>query len=305
MADATHNQTVWRLSFDNASRVKAGLMAAAFVALFWELLDFVPPSLGKLVYTWTTSSDWSHGPIIPLFSAYLVYMKWDEIRRCRIKQTWVGLVILIAGLLFYAYALFGRSFGYFQPLAMMVCLLGVIIFLCGLPVMRYAWVPWLYLMFAIPLPQRIHFELTNPLRQLAASVAVSVMSLMRDLQIERNGSTINAVYNGETFGIGVADACSGMRSTITLCALGVALAFISDRPWWQRLIMLASCLPIAIFCNFIRVLITTWTYIFVDEQYAQGTYHTLLGARDARFGLRDLQRHRLGVEAPGGRRAGD
>ncbi len=277
MAGTTPTTTPWKLTFDRQARIKAAIVAAAFIAVFWKLLDFVPPRLGDVVYKWVTSSDWSHGPIIPLFSAYLVYMKWDQIRRCRISHTWVGLVILVAGLAFYAYSLLLGQFGYPRPLAMMVCLLGVIILLCGLPVMRYAWVPWLYLLFAIPIPQRIHFMLTNPLRQLAASVATTILGLIRDLDIQRNGSVIDAFYKGNTYAIGVADACSGMRSTITLCALGVAITFISDRPWWQRVILLAACLPIAVFCNFIRVLITTWLYIFVDERYATGTYHTLLG----------------------------
>ena len=64
---------------------------------------------------------------------------------------------------------------------------------------------------------------------------------------------------------------------MTLCALGVAVTFISDRPWWQRLIMIASCIPIAVFSNFIRVTTTCVLHIFVDPQYATGTYHTILG----------------------------
>jgi exosortase len=96
--------------------------------------------------------------------------------------------------------------------------------------------------------------------------------------IRREGSTIWYDY-GTTQGgaIDVADACSGMRSTITLCALGTAVTFLSDRPWWQRIIMLGSCVPIAVFCNFIRVSITSALHIFVDPKYATGTYHTALG----------------------------
>jgi exosortase len=147
----------------------------------------------------------------------------------------------------------------------------------GLPAMRYLWVPWLYLFFAIPLPQRLYFAFTDPLRRWAAEMSVTVMSVVPALQIQRNGSVIEAVYDGEPFKLGVADACAGMRSTITLCAIGVAVAFLSERPWWHRVILVASCLPIAIFCNMIRVLITTWLYIFVDEKYAEGTPHQMLG----------------------------
>jgi len=278
LADAALTTAPWRISFDRTAQVKAGVVAVAFVTLFWGLLGFVPGALGDLVSRWVNESDWSHGPIIPLFSAYLVYMRWDQIRRTPIRYAWLGLPVLVGGVLFYLYTLFGLQFGYLRQLSMLVVLLGVIILLCGLAILRHVWIPYLYLLFAFPLPQRLYFEITNPLRRLAASFATTVLSAVYapELQIERSGSMIEALYQGQYHAIGVADACSGMRSTITLCALGVAIAFISDRPAWQRVVMVLACLPIATFCNFIRVLITCWLFIFVDERYATGNYHQAL-----------------------------
>jgi exosortase len=123
----------------------------------------------------------------------------------------------------------------------------------------------------------VYFRLTDPLRRVAAEVATGVLGLFGNLHIEKVGSTIEYLYQGQTGRLGVADACSGMRSTITLCALGVAVTFISDRPWWQRVIMVAACIPIAIFSNFIRVTATCLLHIFVDPKYAQGEFHTALG----------------------------
>lgn len=269
--------TRWQIRFDRPAQVKAAVVGVAFVAAFWHLLDFIPP-LGVLVHAWWNELDWSHGPLIPLFSAYLVYLKWDRIRRCRISHTWLGLVLLLAGLGFYLSTLSGVvPFGYAKPLAMMICLLGVIVFLCGLPVLGYAWLPWLYLFFAIPIPQRLYFLLTDPLRRMAAQVASAVLSLVPALHIERVGSNLEYVYAGTSGVIGVADACSGMRSTVTLCALGVAVAFMSERPLWHRIILVLACVPIATFCNFIRVTVTCWLHVFVDPKYATGTYHTMLG----------------------------
>jgi exosortase len=142
-------------------------------------------------------------------------------------------------------------------------------------------VPWLYLQFAIPLPKNIYFALTDPLRRMSATVAVGVLSLVPGLSIQRVGSKIHYTYfsggQAQAGGIDVADACSGMRSTITLCALGVAVAYMSERPWWQRVIMVLACVPIATLCNFIRVTTTCSLHIFVDPKYAEGTYHTVLG----------------------------
>ncbi|MFH1748574.1 MAG: exosortase/archaeosortase family protein [Planctomycetota bacterium] len=269
----------WRINFNWAARLKAAVIAAAFLVVFWELLDFIPAGgLGAIVYRWVHESDWSHGPIIPLFSAYLVYLRWDEIKRTPIRYAWIGLVIMLCGLGLYQYALWGIKIGYVRPVGMMICLLGVIIFLCGLPVLRYTWLPWLYLFFAIPVPKRYYFMLTDPLQRLAATVSCALLELIPGLDLERVGIVIHPTYNGMVHpALSVSDACSGMRSTMVLCALGVAVAFMSWRPWWHRLIMMAACIPIATFGNVIRVSITSWLHIFVDPRYASGTYHTMLG----------------------------
>lgn len=266
-----------RISFGTLSRVKAAAVTVAFFAVFWPLLDFVPPHLGVLIYQWSHEADWSHGWMIPLFSAYLVYVNWDRLKRMPITLPWVGLPILVVGLLAFEYFMFVKPFGYLRAVSMLVALLGVVIMLTGVAAFRITWLPWLYLLFAIPLPKGIYFRLTDPLRQLAATVTTNVLALIPSLDIYRTGSLINYVYGDAHGAIGVADACSGMRSTVTLCALGVAVAFLQPRPWWQRVAMIAACVPIAVFSNFIRVTVTCILHIFVDPRYAEGTYHTMLG----------------------------
>lgn len=266
-----------QIRFDRPDQVRAAVIGVTFIAVFWNLFDFIPP-LGSLTHAWVNELDWSHGPLIPVFSAYLVYLRWDRLRRIPIRYAWVGLVILVFGLGAYIVSQLGFvPFGYAQPLAMMVTLFGVIVALCGVPALWHLWLPWMYLFLAIPLPQRVYFELTNPLRRLAAEVASMIMGLVPGLQAERVGSNLEFWYQGARHQIGVADACSGMRSTVTLCAVGVAVAFLTDRPWWQRLILVAGCIPIATFCNLVRVTVTCWLTVFVDPKYAHGTYHTMLG----------------------------
>ncbi len=260
-----------RIEFNAAAAIRAGVVALCFFAVFYNVfLD--------LQYTWIHDADWSHGWIIPLFSLWFLYQNWEKIRRMPVQGTWIGLPIMLGGLLGYLAALFGLiPYFYFRPVAMLICLLGIVIFLCGLPVMRYAWVSWAYLFFAVPLPKRLYFQLTDPLRRLAATVSAATLNLVPNLDVQRKGSILEYMYNGQFGVLGVEDACSGMRSTITLCALGVAVAFMSDRPVWHRVIMVASCIPIATFCNILRVMITCVLYIFVDPEYATGTYHTALG----------------------------
>lgn len=265
------------LRFDRPAQVKAALVGVAFIAVFWHQLSFIPP-LGDLVHTWVNQMDWSHGPLIPVFSAYLVYLKWDRIRRCAVRGGWLGLPLLLGGLFIYVAAIAGAvPFGAVRPVAMLLALLGVLVLVCGVPALYYLWLPWLYLFFAVPIPQRMYFALTDPLRRMAATVASTVLTLWPELHVERVGSNLEYLYQGATGVIGVADACSGMRSTVTLCALGVAVACMSERPLWHRLVLVAACVPIATFCNFIRVTVTCWLHIFVDPKYAEGQYHMMLG----------------------------
>ena len=269
MNPAATTQPEPTFKFDRPAQLRAAVVAAAFASVFYMVFQ-------RLAYQWR-SPDWSHGWLIPLFSLYLVYLRWDRIRYTPVRHTWVGLVLMVASLALYQYSLWVVKIGYLRPFSMLLCLLGVVLFLCGLPILRHIWVPWAYLFFAIPLPKGIYFMLTDPLRRIAASVSAGLLNLIPSLDIERVGSTIAYLYQGKTGALDVADACSGMRSAMTLFALGVAVAFISDRPTWHRVVLIASCLPIAILANVIRVTITTLLHVFVDPKYAGGTYHTILG----------------------------
>lgn len=250
--------------------LQAAVLTAAFAAVFYVVLR-------GLVYQWSDSANWSHGFIIPLFSIYLVYLKWDRLRGTPIRFAWLGVPVMLAGIGAYFYFAWVFPMTYGQRLAMLLTLLGVLVTLCGVLAMRWLWLPWAFLLFAIPLPQGIYFELTDPLRQMAAKVATALLNLMPGLEIETIGSTIHYYYRGHSGALGVADACSGMRSAMALAALGVAVAWMVDRPWWHRLIMVAMCVPIAIFANFIRVTVTCLLHIFVDPTYATGAYHIGLG----------------------------
>jgi exosortase len=75
----------------------------------------------------------------------------------------------------------------------------------------------------------------------------------------------------------VAEACSGMRLLMAFLALGVAMAYLHYRPLWQRIILLASTIPIAIICNTMRVIVTGFIYVLIHPRYTQGIYHDLLG----------------------------
>ena len=237
--------------------------------------------INGIVRQWFTNPSWSHGLLIPLFSLYFLNQSKDEILAIRQPQpSWrVGLPLIIFFLMLYPVNMVMLKFMYGNPLMMIALLGSAVLFLGGWRMLKYTWLPVAYLFFAVPLPGRLYFQLTNPMRQIASQVAAIILSLFPQLEAHATGSIINVVYKGVTLepGLDVADACSGMRLVMAFVALGVAMAYLHWRPIWQRLILLGSTLPIAIVCNIVRVTITGFIYILGNPKYAQGIYHDMLG----------------------------
>ena len=188
--------------------------------------------------------------------------------------------MLVGVILFYVFnTITPAGYGYFRQISAVGALGAVVLFLGGRVLLKYTWLPITYLIFAIPLPDEILRSATIPMRLWAAAASTAVLNLIPKMDAMANGVVIDIVYKGKALEppLDVAEACSGMRLLMTFFALGVAMAYLHYRPAWQRLVLLASTIPIAILCNIIRVTITGLIYVFCDPQYAQGIYHDLLG----------------------------
>ncbi|MHC5138507.1 MAG: exosortase/archaeosortase family protein [Planctomycetota bacterium] len=254
------------------------IKAAVISTLIWWIFR---EEINGIVRQWLTNPSWSHGFLIPLFSLYFLNQSKDEILEIQQpRPSWlVGLPLLLFFLALYPVNVVMLKFMYGKPLIVIAVIGSVVLFLGGWKILKYAWLPVAYLFFAVPLPGRLYFQLTNPMRQLAAQVATVILNLVPQLEATVQGSTIDVIYQNVRMepGLDVADACSGMRLVMAFVALGVAMAYLHWRPIWQRLVLLGSTLPIAILCNIVRVTITGFIYILGNSKYAQGIYHDMLG----------------------------
>jgi exosortase len=236
-----------------------------------------------IINRWLTDGSWSHGFLIPVFSLYFINQRKEEILRSvqnnEFNPNYLGLFFLICGILFYPFNIVQLQYGYLRPMGMIETLGAIVLFLGGWRLVRYTWLPIVFLIFAIPLPRRYYVSLTMPMRHLAASVATALLNLVVGMEATVNGVVIDVIYKGRQLepSLNVAEACSGMRLLTAFLALGVAMAYLHYRPVWQRIVLLASTIPIAIFCNIVRVTATGFIYILVHPKYAQGIYHDLLG----------------------------
>jgi len=239
--------------------------------------------IAGIVSRWLTDSSWSHGFLIPFFSLYFINQKRREILRSALDEefrpNYLGLVFLIFGILFYPFNIVHLQYGYLRSVDMIATLGAIVLFLGGWQLIKYTWLPIAFLIFAVPLPERYYRELTIPMRQWAAKVASGLLDMVPELEAAAGGVVIDVFYKGEPLepALDVAEACSGMRLLMAFLALGVAMAYLHYRPLWQRIILLASTVPIAILCNIVRVTFTGFIYVLINPKYAQGIYHDMLG----------------------------
>jgi len=245
--------------------------------LFWYLFH---REIDSIIYRWITDSSWSHGFLIPIFSLYFINQHKKETLNLQNKPNYLGLLFLICGILFYVFNTVSPSgWAYFRSLSVIASLGAVVLLLGGWPLVRYTWLPVVFLIFAVPLPGRIYRGITIPMRQWAATAAAGLLNLVADMEATARGVVIDVIYKGQQLepSLDVAEACSGMRLLMAFLALGVAMAYLHYRPLWQRIILLASTIPIAIFCNIVRVTVTGFIYVLIHPKYTQGIYHDILG----------------------------
>ena len=275
--------------------VKILLLAGLLCVLFRT-------EIGEMVHLWLTDPSWSHGILIPLFSLYFVHQKrceilslehtrdplWERLagrrpQRLLPNQTrpnYFGLLLLLLILTAYVFNVVSPAgYVYLRPISMIATVGAVVLFLGGWRLLRYTWLPITFFIFAIPLPRRYYVGVTMPMRELSATIATTLLNLIPNLDATASGVVIEVVYQGRRLdpALDVAEACSGMRLLMAFLALGVAMAYLHERPLWQRLVLLASTVPISICCNIVRVTLTGFLYVLVGQQYTQGIYHDMLG----------------------------
>ncbi len=238
-------------------------------------LVFSSPIQG-MIYKWRTDGNWSHGWLVPVFSLYFLGIHRQQLKAAICKPNYLGLVVILAALAFYYLAVVMR-YGYPQGLAIIPCMLGMALLIWGWQVFKVAWFPICYLIFAIPLPRSMYFRITLPLREFASQVSGFALGLLPDVYTSIQGVVIDYERGTQRGSLNVEEACSGMRLMMAFCSLGVAMAYLGDRPLWQRIIMIVSCVPIAVFCNMIRVFVTGIIHVYGYEDWSQGTAHGLLG----------------------------
>jgi exosortase len=253
--------------------LEAGIVSGLMIALYWVVLrwlwDKSNPIYGE--------ANWGHAICIPLIGLYYLYIHRDELAATPVKPAWSGLAIQLLGILMFAYGIWPGQNQFLQGVGMVVTIFGTVLLLTGWRIMQIAWFPILYLLCGIPWPGLVYSWIASPLQALAARAAVMTLRIT-GVEAYNYGTKIEIINpDGLVRTLNVAEACAGLRSLMTFITVGAAVAFLSNRPLWQKIIITVSAVPIAIFCNVMRVAGQGLLDYYVSHELSESFAHQFVG----------------------------
>jgi len=238
------------------------------------LVALYAPVVRDLASIWSSDPNYSHGFLVPLVSAVLVSRRRIEIASASGKASILGALVLIGGLFLlvvgHAVQIAGSGRGglFVMGLSLVPVCWGLVLLLLGTDALKQVAFPLAYLVLMVPLPVELFATLTLPLQLYASNISVAVLDLL-GIPALREGNLIHL----PAVTLGVEEACSGIRSLITLLAGTAALGWLLlERPW-QRLFLIASAIPVAIATNTARVTGTGVLAYIIGPEVAQGFFH--------------------------------
>ena len=252
-----------------------GVLGALFIWLFhqWFLFQF------KM--SWEHKEDWGHALVIPFISGYLLWQSREMIATTEVRVFWPALVPFLVGILAYSQSLFLISNPMLQGFSMVLSLGAMVLLLTGPAMLRYAFLPILYLVLMVAIAEAIMLKVTFGLQQLASQGSWLMLSVIGEpfewFSVDLVGNQLDIMTSsGKSLPLNVAEACSGMRMVVAFYALAGAVALLGCTQWWQRIALILLAGPVAILMNMVRVTVLGLLSL-VDPNLASGDAHTIIG----------------------------
>ena len=240
------------------------MLALTFITAYY-------PVWTKLISTWISSGDYSHGFFVVPVVGYLVYSKRMQIRDIPCSDAQWNWALVIGSLCLYIFSL-TADIKTLTSYSMILFIASAIILIQGWGAFKLLLFPWFFLFFMVPVPAQIYASLTVPLQLLVSKFSVD-LAAVSGLTVFREGNVIYLPNHT----MEVVEACSGLRSLMSLLALTALFAYLSLNSHFTRIFLFASALPIAIGVNIVRVLLIITAYILWNIDLTIGGIHLLLG----------------------------
>lgn len=244
--------------------IQVSLIIVTFSILFYGTI------IG-LVREWWYNPDFSHGFLIPLAVAWMIWRKRSELVASGIEPGNWGLLILMAGLVMHFLGTVGSEF-FTSRTAIVFTLLGLSVYLLGWPLTREMFIPILYLAFMIPIPAIIWNQISFPLQLLASNLAAEFIAFI-GIPVLREGNILQLANTK----LEVVNACSGLRSLMSMSALSCIVAYLSPLSRAAKWVLFLSAIPIAIAANSFRLVSTAFLGLHFGRSFMEGVVHDISG----------------------------
>ena len=251
--------TVWPMPWGQLA-----LMGALLVLLYHHIAV-------KLVMDWYNLPDFSHGFLIPFFAIFLLWDQRNELRRIPIVPSWAGTALVVLGIFEMLVGVFGADL-FLQRTSFVLLLAGLIWTLLGKKMLVQLKFALFVLLLAIPLPAVLYNQITFPLQLLASRLASDLLPLA-NVPVLQEGNIIQL----PAMPLEVAEACSGIRSLMSLFTVAVIYGYFLERKTWRRWVLALSALPIAVTANVVRIFGTGLCVQYWDPDKAMGFFHEFSG----------------------------
>ena len=241
------------------------------VAVVCLLVLLYSSIFARLASQWSHDPNFSHGFIVPVFSLYVLWEQRQRFSNLLTRPTWEGLWLLIPGLLCLVVGTFGAEL-FLSRVSLVPVLGGVVALLLGWRYLRAAAFPWLFLLLMIPLPALLFNQITFPLQIFASQIAANVLPIL-GVPVLREGNVIRL----PAMALEVAEACSGIRSLMSLVTLAIMYGYVLEKRWSVRALLALAAVPIAVAANSLRIVGTGLLVQYWDPEKAEGFFHTFSG----------------------------
>ena len=239
-------------SLSNTQQVETRLWSRRLwvwsVILIGLILLLYAAVIKSLVVQWWTDADYGHGFFVPLFSGYILWRAREHWTKVEIKPSNFGFAVIVGAIALLLLGSLGAEL-FTSRFSLLVLLAGMILFLAGWKMLRAVSFPLGYLIWMIPMPVIIYNQITFPLQLIASRFATAWLELAQ-VPVLRDGNILIM----SNYSLEVVEACSGIRSLMTLMALAVAYGYLVSPRRWVRYVLAAFMVPIAIITNAIRIM---------------------------------------------------
>jgi exosortase len=239
-------------------------VAATFLWAHW-------PTFHALERRWAQDPQYSHGYVVPVFALIVLWFRRASFPAAEVGPSWWGLPFLFLG----AAARLISAFvylGWLDALSLLPTLAGIVLLFGGWPALRWSWPGVVLLLFLMPLPFQVDMLLAAPLRRVATLASTYALQTI-GLPAISEGNIIII----DDLEVGVVEACSGLGMLMTFFALSTAVAFVIQRPLFDRLVVFASAIPIGVLMNVLRVTVTVFLFRTTDARIAKVVFHDVAG----------------------------